>query len=1233
MVVKLENIGAGDFQSRLATAASTVADGTVVDCTFYTGTQTINKTIVVSKSATFVFGNSIINGTLPANNHMFHIVVPNVRFQGDYEVGIQNLTATTSTNTSTKPKFVMTEKGSGYHFYCSHTAKTGTTYNWASASGFSLHNLELTGITSQYTLDSSGNPVYSIPGAGGVFITEGNPGISGSNIANVRLTDLTIDRTRFNGILLYGAIASTIANTSVNAATGHGIFISGSSTSVEIDTCKVTNSGFAGIIHQNSTYSSVRSCISEQNGLGYWLRSSNNITLEACGAEKGFVKPTAPSSFGIILYNSTGSITLSEVGGDHVNYIKGTSYFTSGGSYNTYESCYSKNPGNVTTSYLDKRTTHFGFLGTTEKCKVIAPGIFNSGVVKYNYRIESLGASAPSDLFINAPVSFYDPSNPTESPDNPTQQTATVLDQGTGNVFKIAVDKISFNSTDLEVVESDAEVIVNRKKINGMFVVPVYASEPALPAEWSGAMYFNTTNNTLYMRDDGVWYSTCCTPSTPYNPTPIVLPPYSVPIDLTPDGPSNPPTGGGSGSGGGTTGGSGSGTGGSTGTGGGSGGSSIGGGGLGGPFNGPGSSPCCNVVMATLSLYSVADTAYGNCLAGQQFFYSLSSAAPGDPQYEFLLENSFQVVYVAAPCNNAEGFTAAPELGTYFMDANTYDDTLGYYTGTIPDGYYTTWLSNYGGRWYQLSAGTAVATGWCSDGIGSGALITGDPGNTSITIPSIGSGSSSGSTTTPSGGWIPSAIPTTCIPVYSTSWPCNFPNGSINFICSSVFGMAVPYGPIICTSMVLVNYRIYYKFGIAAQSSVEYGTNYNNNVITGLGINTDAVIAFRRYNTLSATSEVLGMNYPISYYVGDFDISSIMVDEADENIYISRVVSPANITNTFTSVQYDQAPSIIKYNITSGICTGAIYEDGIGHTLDFSPVTIMRQNILGNRITYATLRANNNGVDSRYVGIIIRTSNLDYVEHHEFEIGLLYDYRPVDSEYYSITMYGGLGEQTYPTIAIDDSSYHLDENNLLLFVPTRDYTAPATKLVRRYMLLNYDDDSVSTIDISSLDPTEPSLGIKFYSDPTLDVVYAMDVLKGRVTALDPTNNYNIVDEWDLEDPVYDAETGCIFKSFAIRKTPSNKIICYYITTAINNIAPGSPPISLISDPAFYDTKVCATRLVEGGTTGTIYSGYVNAPYGYPGMAPRVKLAADDPTNSVYIVGNTVYKMCNLIDGE
>jgi hypothetical protein len=284
----------------------------------------------------------------------------------------------------------------------------------------------------------------------------------------------------------------------------------------------------------------------------------------------------------------------------------------------------------------------------------------------------------------------------------------------------------------------------------------------------------------------------------------------------------------------------------------------------------------------------------------------------------------------------------------------------------------------------------------------------------------------------------------------------------------------------------------------------------------------------------------------------------------------------------------------------------------------------------GSRIIYATLKGYDasTALLSRYMSIIIRSAlNLDYVEHHEFEIMTSNDLRPADTQYYAIT----IGDVNYPAVLINDSSYHLDDNNLLLFVPTRDYTVP-TKLTRRCLVLNYDDGSISYKEVNSLNPTDASLGVKFYSDPTLDHVYTLDVLTGRVTALDPTNNYNIVDEWDLEDPVYDAETGCIFKSFAIRKTPSNKIICYYITTAISTVAPGAPSTSFWIENAFYDTKVCATRLIESGATGTIYSGYVNAPYGYPGMGPTVKLVADDP-EGIYIVGNTVFRMCNLIDGE
>ena len=1211
MVVKLENIGAGDFQSRLATAAATVSNGTVVDCTFYTGTHAINKTIVVSRSATFVFGNILINGTLPANNHMFHIVAPNVRFEGAYETGIQTLSATTSTNTSTTPKLVMTEKGSGYHFYCTHTKNSGSTYNWASAGGFSLHNLELTGIESIYTLDGSGNPVYSALGAGGVLITEGNPGVSGSNIANVRLTNLSISSVRHHGILLYGAITSTIDNITVTGATGHGIFVAGSSTSVEINNCKVSNCGFAGIVHHQSTYSSVKNCISEQNGLGYWLRSSNNVTLEACGAEKGLVKSKAPSSFGIILYYSTGELTVSDIGSDYIDFIKGTSFFTSGGSYNTYESCYSKAPGNTTTSYSDKRTTHFGFTSSAEKCKVIAPGIYGTGIVKYNYRIESLGASSPSDLFINAAVSSYDPLNPTESPNNITQQTATVLDQGTGNVFKAAVDKNSFNSTDLTLVKSDAASFVNRKKVNGMFVVPAYASQPALPGEWSGAVYFNTTNNTLYMRDDGIWYSTCCTPPTPYNPTPIVLPPFSTPINLTPGGPTPPPgggTGGGSGTGGGTGSGGGTGTGGGSNTGGGAGSSGA---------------DCCSTYQATLNVYSVAATAYENCLAGDQpgnpFLWGPPSS-PNDPEYQELLANSYTIVYEASTCSDG-----LPQLNSMIADSANYIPSIGNYYGTVPDGFYTVWLNpaGYGGLWYQIINGLVVTWGSCFVGVGNGVTVTGAPGDLALQPPD---GYSFG------GSFNTLAVPSNCIPAFISPGTCNFPNASINFICSATFGMAVPGSVASCVSAVFINNYIYYKQPNVGQGSASNGTDFNNNVIAGVGISTMSTIygALRIYNRESGIGNIITFDnvLVITPYTTNFDLSSMLVDSTESNIYISRITSPAVSTNTYTEATYDQAPSITKYNTLSGGVTGSNYENTINHNLDFSTVTCMRQSSITNLIFYSTLGYSDSNSTSRYMAMIFRSTDLSYVMHEEFEITASFDYRPLDSALYAITISG----ITYPTIAIDDSSYYFDEVNTRLFVPTRNYTATSINISNRYLVLDYDDNSINYYDAGAIQPFIPGLGVKFYTDPSLDFVYTLDVLRGTVTSFDPANTSVIVNIWELEDPVYQPETECIFKSFAIRKTASNKIICYYITTAVNTLAPGNPTISAGSDGVLYDTKVCATELINGGATGTIYSGYVNAPYGYPGLSPRVKLTQEDP-ESVYIVGDTVFRMCNLISGE
>jgi len=583
---------------------------------------------------------------------------------------------------------------------------------------------------------------------------------------------------------------------------------------------------------------------------------------------------------------------------------------------------------------------------------------------------------------------------------------------------------------------------------------------------------------------------------------------------------------------------------------------------------------------------------------------------------------------------DAIGLTGLPQFGNYVSDANSYDTATGYYTETVPDGFYTTWLNEAGGRWYQIVGGFVVATGWCFTGIGAGSVTMGNPGNTGLTPPPIGSGTGSstggvgggGSTTTPSGGMIPSGIPPTCIPAVITPGTCNFPNASVNFICNLSFGMAVPANAIMCTSAVRTNGFIYYKQMSAGQSSAQNGTDFNNTIISGTGVNTQGINALRRYNTNNAVSEIINTNYPISWYMSNYDQTSMILDYTAENIIIGRVNSPAVITNSYTNVEYDQAPSIIKYNIASGVCIGSDYVVGINHNLDFSTVTGMYEDSISGRIVYATLAYHESGTTSRYMSMILRDVDLSYMEHKEFEIPISTDPGPTDPGLVNLNIYG-----TYPTVAIDDSSYYFDSVNQRLFVPARDYTSFSLKLLRRSLVLNYNDNSVSVIDVNSLNTSDPTLGIKFYSDSTLDYIYNLDVLTGRLTALDP-NNYSIVDEWNLEDPIYQSGTECIFKSFAIRKTPSNKIICYYITTAVNTSAPGSPSTPVYLDPVFYDTKVCATRIINGGTTGTIYSGYVNAPYGYPGLSPRVKLMQDDP-ESVYIVGDTVFRMCNLINGE
>lgn len=430
--IKLETFGPGaavvsnsTFVSKLKNAAATAVNGTVIDCTSYTGAITMTQNIVVSRSVTMLFGNITLTFSASGNINMFNVQAPNVKF-----IGVSRSNITNSSETATK--FIM-PAGRGYHIYAANPTSTVT----ASSNGLTIENIDFQGVKSTYT-SSSGNVSYTFTGAGGIIVAEGNPAQSGSNISNVLIKNVHVDSTRQHGIMIYGAITSRLERCRVRNTAGHGYYITGSSTSVHLDTCYALSTDLAGFCLEGATYSALTTCAADNCSVGYWLRSSRGITLTSCGAEACTINSsTLPNNLGLSLQSTGGIVAINDIGSDNVNFFKGTSYLITGGESNALISCYSKDPGNRAgqTTYANSRTSHITLAGSTTLNRIMTPLFAGTSPVKYKLRIVPIGTAFPDKNIIDYGTFTYDSTNPEPTDLQNMLPVADIFNQNNTNVY------------------------------------------------------------------------------------------------------------------------------------------------------------------------------------------------------------------------------------------------------------------------------------------------------------------------------------------------------------------------------------------------------------------------------------------------------------------------------------------------------------------------------------------------------------------------------------------------------------------------------------------------------------------------------------------------------------------------------------------------------------------------------------------------------------------------------
>lgn len=259
-----------DFEAALRTALAYAKSNGLskVDCSWFTGEWTCQKRFIVDFPVTILLGNVTVT---MKDTIFFDIRSNNVKIQG---VNRQtDRTATDGNATVLILEGVSNLNTEGYHIYSRGNKNC------------QYRDMVLRG--KQTTSGRQcGNASYPIDGTGGIFIEKGNPGTTSSgNTCNATILDnLLIDGTKAHAIYIDTPILSMIRDVRVSFAGGHGVFISGG-TSTTLESVYVASARYAGFCLQGITYCTVFNSVAENCGCGWWLRSVFNTSLFSPGVE------------------------------------------------------------------------------------------------------------------------------------------------------------------------------------------------------------------------------------------------------------------------------------------------------------------------------------------------------------------------------------------------------------------------------------------------------------------------------------------------------------------------------------------------------------------------------------------------------------------------------------------------------------------------------------------------------------------------------------------------------------------------------------------------------------------------------------------------------------------------------------------------------------------------------------------------------------------------------------
>lgn len=385
---------------KLINALADASDGDVLDCRKSSVNQ-IHERVIVDKSVTILLPYGEITCYPAAGTDIFDIRADGVTISGEGRAeDINNLVGT------------YISMGNGrYHFY---------------SRGNSLLTISDLSCKGYKSSSEPRDEVKVFNGNGGIYIEKQNPGTTeaDNNVNCIILNNLFVHGTYAHGIYVDTPILSLFRNIRIGETTGHGFFCWGG-TSSTWQNCYVSSADYAGFCIYQHTYGSMLGCSSEYAGIGYWLRSSNSVTLNGCGVEYATNRGGTVYSLGLETTDSgSNPVPIPDISTDYPDIFRGSSYVVTGGNgilFNTIRSSNPSQPHPIAGTSTNSR--HILIKGSAEGVTFWNPTLGMSVGETYSGRFDvevaKLALETPTGITLQ-----YNPANGTVTPAIPDYITS-----------------------------------------------------------------------------------------------------------------------------------------------------------------------------------------------------------------------------------------------------------------------------------------------------------------------------------------------------------------------------------------------------------------------------------------------------------------------------------------------------------------------------------------------------------------------------------------------------------------------------------------------------------------------------------------------------------------------------------------------------------------------------------------------------------------------------------------